>query len=159
MVSPVNPTWRCLAPDYLPAARTFPPGSAEGEGVKKYLLISAGSIFLVLGVVGIAVPLLPTTPFLLLSSYCYLRSSQRLHGWLMGHRILGPPIHNYVSRRAVKRSTKIGALIYLWLTLGVSILLITGFPIRVFLVAVGIAVSIHLLSLKTLRTEAPKDQA
>lgn len=123
------------------------------KSIKKYLLISIGSISLGLGIFGIVIPVLPTTPFLLLSSICFIRSSERLYNWLISHRIFGSYIYNYMTYRAVKKSAKIGALIFLWLSLITSILLVWNLHVTILLLAVGIGVSIHLLSLKTLTVE------
>ena len=123
------------------------------RSVKKYLLILAGSISLVLGIIGIVIPVLPTTPFLLLASFCYLRSSKRLYDWMLNNRFFGPYIYNYLTYRAIKRSVKVVTLILLWLALAVSIVLVSNVYLRIFLVAVGVGVSIHVLSLKTLRKD------
>ena len=119
------------------------------KSLKKYLLIFAGSISLALGIIGVLLPVLPTTPFLLLSSFCYIRSSNRLYNWLINHKIFGSYIYNYLTYRAVKKSVKIGALIFLWFSLLISILIVSNLHLRIFLVAVGVSVSIHLLTLKT----------
>ncbi|MCX7746474.1 MAG: YbaN family protein [Clostridia bacterium] len=121
--------------------------------VKEIFLISVGSISLGLGMMGVFIPVLPTTPFLLLTAYCYIRSSKRLYLWLINHKIFGEYIYNYMTYRAVKRSTKIGALLFLWLTLGISIFAAASFYLRILLLIVGIGVSIHLFTLKTLRNE------
>ncbi len=121
--------------------------------LKKYLLLTAGSIALVIGIIGVFLPVLPTTPLLLISAYCYLRSSERMYNWLIHHRILGAYIYNYLKYKAVPRNTKIGALVFLWLTLTISFLLVDILHVRIFLVIVGIGVSIHLFTLKTLRPE------
>jgi uncharacterized membrane protein YbaN (DUF454 family) len=118
--------------------------------LKKYLLISIGSISLVLGIFGVLIPLLPTTPFLLLTSFCYIRSSDRLYKWLINHKIFGEYIYNYITYKAVKRSIKISGLIFLWITLVSSMLVVANVHIRIFLFIVGIGVSIHLVKLKTL---------
>jgi len=125
--------------------------------VKKCLLIVAGSVSLALGILGIAVPLLPATPFLLLASYCYLRSSKRLHDWMLNNRVFGNYVHDYVTFRAVKKSVKAVTLALLWATLAISIALSSNFYLRIFLVAVGVGVSIHVLSLKTLRARDHDD--
>jgi len=129
------------------------------RSVKKYLLILAGSISLVLGIIGIVIPVLPTTPFLLLASFCYLRSSKRLYNWMLNNRVFGPYIYNYLTYRAIKRSVKVVTLILLWLTLTVSIVLVSNVYLRIFLIAVGVGVSIHVLSLKTLRKDYSYDMA
>ena len=129
---------------------------------KKYLLIALGSISLGLGAVGVAVPVLPTTPFLLIALFCYLRSSRRLYDWLIHHRLFGTYLYNYVTYRAVPRQTKIGALIFLWAGLVTSIILVDALFVRLILLAVGIVVSIHILSLKTITKEqqnAPAPQS
>ncbi|NYT03626.1 MAG: DUF454 domain-containing protein [Candidatus Methanofastidiosa archaeon] len=118
--------------------------------VKKYALIFTGSTSLALGIVGIFVPVLPTTPFLLVSSFCYIRSSKRLHDWLINHRIFGSFLYNYINYGAVKRGTKIGSLIFLWATLSISIYFLRYFPLRILLLVIGLGVSIHILTLKTL---------
>lgn len=130
-----------------------------GGSVKKYLLTIAGSLSLAVGVVGIVVPVLPTTPFLLLSAFCYLRSSRRLYDWLINHGVLGRYTYNYMNYRAVSRSIKVGTLIFLWAALTVSIVVVPNLYIRLFLVAVGIGVSIHLLALKTLRKDDTTQRA
>lgn len=123
------------------------------RSVKKYLLILAGSISLVLGIIGILIPVLPTTPFLLLASFCYLRSSKRLYDWMLNNRVFGPYIYNYLTYRAIKRGVKVVTLIFLWLTLIISIVLVSNIYLRIFLIAVGIGVSIHIFCLKTLRKD------
>ena len=121
------------------------------KSIKKYVLIFIGSISLALGIVGVFIPVLPTTPFLLLSSFCYIHSSKRLYNWLINHKVFGEYIYNYITYRAVKQSTKIGALIFLWASLIISMTIASNLHLRIFLLAVGVGVSIHLLTLKTLR--------
>jgi len=118
--------------------------------LKKYLFIALGSLALGLGALGIAIPVLPTTPFLLIALYCYLRSSRRLYDWLIHHRLFGRYLYNYVTYRAVPRNTKIGAMILLWFGLITSMILVDKLFVRLILLAVGIVVSIHILLLKTL---------
>ena len=120
---------------------------------KKYLLIALGSLSLGLGAVGVVVPVLPTTPFLLIALFCYLRSSRRLYDWLIHHRLFGTYLYNYITYRAIPRQTKIGALIFLWVGLITSIILVDALFVRLILLAVGIVVSIHILSLKTITKE------
>jgi hypothetical protein len=117
--------------------------------IKKYLLIIGGSVSVALGAIGIFVPVLPTTPFLLLAVFCYLKSSKKLYKWLVGHKVFGVYIYNYVTYKAVLKSTKIGAIIFLWAGLTTSILLVNNWHIRLMLIVIGIGVSIHLIMLKT----------
>lgn len=125
--------------------------------IKKCLLILAGSLSLVLGVIGAFVPVLPTTPFLLLSAYCYLRSSKRLYNWLINHRVFGTYIYNYLTYRAITQRTRIVALIFLWVTLFTSASLANNLHLRLFLLAVGIGVTIHLFALKTMSREVQRE--
>lgn len=120
---------------------------------KKYLFIVLGSLSLGLGALGVAIPVLPTTPFLLIALACYLKSSRRLYEWLIHHRLFGTYLYNYVNYRAVPKATKIGALAILWAGLITSILLVNLLYVRLILLIVGIVVSFHILSLKTLTKE------
>ncbi len=119
------------------------------DSLKKWLLLVGGSLSLALGCLGVFLPLLPTTPFLLLAAYCYLRSSAAMHAWLLGHKLLGPYIDNYLTHGAITRRARRGALIFLWLTLFASSLFISRFALKLLLLAVGTAISIHLFSLST----------
>ncbi len=121
--------------------------------IKKYILIFIGSIALALGVIGIFIPVLPTTPFLLLSAFCYIRSSRRLYAWLVNHKVLGRYIYNYLEHKAISRKARITALLFMWLGMSISIIIVSNIFIRLFLLIVGIGISIHLLKLKTLRDD------
>lgn len=118
--------------------------------LKKIVLITVGSLSLALGFLGAFLPVLPTTPFLLLSAYCYLHSSKRLYRWLINHPLLGAYIYNYLTYRAITRSTRYGALFFLWVTLIVSMVVTANLKLSIFLTAVGIGVTIHLFALNTL---------
>lgn len=120
------------------------------KSIIKYILIIVGSISLVLGLIGIAIPVLPTTPFLLLASFCYIRSSKHLYNWLINHRIFGPYIYNYVTYKSVKRNTKILALTFLWVSLGFSIFLVPSIYLKILFLLAGTSVTIYLIKLKTL---------
>ena len=83
----------------------------------KYLLIILGSICLALGVIGIFLPLLPTTPFLLLSAALYFRSSEKLYQWLIRQKYLGTYIRNFREHRAIPLRAKIISIAMIWITL------------------------------------------
>ena len=118
--------------------------------IKKVLLIVCGTMSLIIGTIGIVLPLLPTTPFLLLSAYCYVRSSKRLYEWLIHHKVFGIYIYSYITYRAIDLKTKIGAISLLWITLTISILIMQIPYVTLLLFIVGIGVTTHLLMLKTL---------
>ena len=82
--------------------------------VMKVLLIVIGSVSLVLGVLGIILPLVPTTPFLLLTAACYVRSSDRLYNWLMTNKWFGSYIRNYKAGRGIPLKAKISVLVMIW---------------------------------------------
>ncbi len=85
------------------------------------LLIAAGAVCVVLGVIGIFLPLLPTTPLMLLAAACFARSSRRFHDWLLANRTFGPLIREWEKHRSIPRRTKLTAIGLMSLTLGVSI--------------------------------------
>lgn len=125
--------------------------------IKKTIYIFFGTLSLVLGVIGIFIPVLPTTPLLLLASVCYLRSSKTMYNWLINNKMLGKYIYCYMNYKAIAKTTKIGAIIFLWLTLSISILLMQSMYIKMFLVLVGIAVTWHVTTIKTLSVEELKE--
>lgn len=118
--------------------------------IKKITFSVLGTIFVILGVAGIFMPVLPTTPFLLLASACYFKGSDRMHAWLLNHRTLGPYIYNYITYRAMRKSAKVKAIGLLWLSLGLSLYLVKNIYVDVSLIIIGIGVTIYLLTLKTL---------
>ena len=118
--------------------------------VRKRLLLIAGVVATVLGLVGIVVPLLPTTPFLLIAAACFMRSSERLYRWLTTHRLFGAYIRNYRDHHAVALPAKLLALALLWGTIGYALFRMTQTWARLALGAVLVGVTWHLLSLKTL---------
>ena len=125
--------------------------SKELSTFVKKLLVVIGFASLFLGIIGIAVPLLPTTPFLLLSAACFLRGSDRLYQWLMNNRLFGSYIRNYQEHKAIPLKAKILAISLLWITILYSIIFILeSVYIRILLVAIAVAVTLHILHYKTL---------
>lgn len=112
------------------------------------LLAAIGLLSTALGVVGIFVPVLPTVPLLLLAAACFARSSERFHGWLLGHPYLGPMIRDYMDGQGVPLRAKIIAISTIWVSISISVLfLIPLFWVKVFLIAIGLCVTIYLLRL------------
>ena len=87
------------------------------------LWVIAGGIALGIGIVGIVIPLLPTTPFLILAAYCFSRGSRRLHDWLLNHRTLGPPIRDWREHRSISGKAKFTAMIAIALIFALSVFL------------------------------------
>ncbi len=123
--------------------------------LKRYLLLLCGSISLALGIIGIFVPVLPTTPFLLLSAFCYLHSSEKLYNWLINHRVFGSYIQNYLKHRAVTLKTKKIAVASVLLSISLSVYLVSNVYVGVVLTLIGIAVIWYLLSLNTISEASP----
>jgi len=126
------------------------PDGEHLKSIKSVLLVICGTLSLLLGAVGIFFPVLPTTPFLLLSAACYARSSVRLHSWLLNNRIFGSYIRDYQEGRGVSLRHKIAALVLLWLSIGYA----AGFAVsrtwlRILLLGIAAGVTIHLCKLKT----------
>jgi uncharacterized membrane protein YbaN (DUF454 family) len=120
--------------------------------MKRILLIALGTVLVGLGVVGIFMPLLPTTPFLLLAAYCYARSSRRFYDWLMNAKYLGDYIRNYRERRGMTLGAKVVSLGSLWVAIGYSALFAGELLlVRILLVGIALGVTTHLLRLPTCR--------
>ncbi len=134
------------------------PAQASGESrgrtisrITRTILIGIGTASLVVGIVGIFLPLLPTTPFLLLAAACYLRSSRRFYNWLIGNRFFGAYVRNYLERKGTTLRVKAASLALLWITIGCSAAFATDtLWVRIALVVIAIAVTAHILSLRTL---------
>jgi uncharacterized membrane protein YbaN (DUF454 family) len=122
--------------------------------VRQWLLTAVGMLAMALGIIGIFVPLLPTTPFLLLAASCFVRSSDRSYRWLINHPWFGSYIRNYREHRAIPLRTKVTAVAVLWSMIGFTALRVVPlWWVSGLLVLVAGAVTIHLLSLRTLTPE------
>jgi len=122
--------------------------------VRKAILVFLGTVCVALGVLGILLPLVPTTVFLLMAGYCYSRSSDRFHNWLLNNRLLGSYIKNYRSGRGITVRQKITTITILWASIGLSIWFVAGaLWLTLLLAAIAIGVTIHLVMLKTYRPE------
>ncbi|MDZ4654332.1 MAG: YbaN family protein [Coriobacteriia bacterium] len=118
--------------------------------MRRYALLACGWVFLGLGVLGMALPVLPTTPFVLLAAACFLRSSERLHSWILGHRVFGPQIADYLEGKGLKRKTKVVAISTLWASmLGSAVFFVPYFIADVAMVLVAVGVTVYLVRLPT----------
>lgn len=123
---------------------------------KKSLWIIGGTLSLVLGMLGLILPILPTTPFLLLAAYCYGRGSDRFLHWLMDRSWVGGYIRSYREGRGIPLKQKVLTILLLWLTIGFTIWS-TGMIwwLKVVLCVVAAGVTLHLIKIKTWRPEPP----
>jgi uncharacterized protein len=131
----------------IPMISQAPLSKVKKQRVIRALLVIAGMISLGLGAIGIFIPILPTTPFLLLSAACFLRSSERLHNWLINNRWFGDYIRNYQEGRGIPKKTKIISISLLWLSILYSSFFVVDeiLIVQVALFIVATAVSIHLI--------------
>jgi uncharacterized membrane protein YbaN (DUF454 family) len=128
------------------------------ETMKRRLFVTAGTITLTLGVIGIIVPVLPTTPFLILTAIYYTRGSERLYNALLTNRLCGSYIKNYLEGRGMSAGAKIRTLALLWVSIiCTEVFLAETLFVRILLGVVLAGVTIHILSIKTL-TKAESDR-
>jgi hypothetical protein len=112
--------------------------------LKHWLLIIAGLLSLLVGVIGVFLPLIPTVPLVLLAAYCFARSSERLHNWLIGHRHFGAILRNFESGKGIPRQVKVRAVTMVWISLGFSACIV-GRPVLIALLfSIGLGVSIYI---------------
>ncbi|MBR3118458.1 YbaN family protein [Oceanobacillus profundus] len=122
------------------------------KSIKKMFLIIAGTISLVLGVLGIMLPLLPTTPFLLLSAACYVRSSDKLYQWLITNKYVGSYILNYREGKGIPLKAKIVSVSLLWVSMLYTIAFVIPLVmVKILLFLIGSYFTWFILKQKTLR--------
>ena len=122
--------------------------SRKKKTLQNKLIFLGGTITLILGIVGIFIPILPTTPFLLVSAAAYAKSSSRFHHWLLNNKILGFYIKNYKEGLGMPLKVKIFTLTLLWVSIVISVLLISIIWIQILLISIASAVSIHIILIK-----------
>lgn len=125
--------------------------------MKKSFFLFIGFLALGLGILGMALPVLPTTPFLLLAAAMFMRSSERLTEWIFNHKRFGPPVRNYFEHKTVDKRSKIYAMLLLWPTILISAWMVEPLGLKFTLVLIAIAVSVHVLSLRS--TPEPSNTA
>lgn len=113
-----TPTMASASP---PDKVTTPASRLHASATVRWILWIAGSIALLLGILGVFLPVLPTTPFILLAAACYARASERFHGWLLRHETFGPTIRNWEQYRSVAPRTKRIAITMMTLSIAASI--------------------------------------
>ncbi len=116
----------------------------------RWILIIAGTFLVGIGILGIFLPVLPTTIFFILAAACYARSSEKFYMWLMHNRYFGKYIRNYRMGNGMTISSKIVTITFLWITILISAFYMTdNFYVRIVLILIAVLVTIHLLWIKT----------
>lgn len=120
-----------------------------GRRWARFLFVTVGVISLVLGIVGVVTPVLPTTPFILLSGYCFARGSQRFHDWILNHRYFGPIIRAFRDEKRIPLKAKILATVMIVVTMSVTWIF---FVKKIYAIAamatVGLIVVIYIWTFK-----------
>ena len=118
----------------------------------RILLLMAGWLFVSLAIVGAVLPLVPTTPFLLIAAACFYRSSSRFYQWLMNNKLFGQYIRDYKEKKGVPLNVKLVTLIFLWSSILVSaFILVPILWLQILLIAIAVAVTVHIALIKTKR--------
>jgi uncharacterized membrane protein YbaN (DUF454 family) len=118
----------------------------------KLLLNLIGIVAVGLAILGVFLPLLPTTPFLLLASACFVRSSERLHRWMRHNPLFGEYLRNIEEKKGMPLRGKIIVLLLMWGSLGYSMTVVRPLLLKIMLAAIGAGVTVFILRMKTLRT-------
>ena len=119
--------------------------------ITRWILIALGSLAVCLGIIGIFLPVMPTTVFFILAAFCYMRSSERLFVWLTRHKHFGPPVNAYLAHRAIPLKVKIFAVMMVWLSaILVSVFVVHLWFVQLILVAVAVFVTVFMIRSKTL---------
>lgn len=118
--------------------------------IMRWIFVASGVILVGIGVLGMFLPLLPTTIFFILAAWCFARSSEKFYIWLHTNKYFGKYLSNYRSGRGMTLSSKIYSLTFLWVGIGVSgIFLTENLYVRILIAAIGIGVMWHILAIKT----------
>jgi uncharacterized protein len=124
------------------------------KSIRKNLLIGGGTLCVILAAVGIILPVLPTTPFLLLAAYFYARSSKKFYNWLLTNRWFGEYIRNYREGRGMPLNHKIISILLLWLTIIYAAWFVVDILwLKMILVGIAAGVTFHLVRVKTYKPE------
>lgn len=131
------------------------PTAPSGPRWLRGLFALAGGLALLAGVIGIFLPVLPTTPFILLAALCFARSSPRIYGWLLNHRLFGPMIDTWQRHRSIPRRVRWIALASMGFSISLSIMLMQGQPwLQLALGLLGVVLAAGLLRVACTRKHA-----
>ncbi|MFJ5295390.1 YbaN family protein [Pseudomonas sp. NPDC088368] len=134
-----------------PGGSGHSPSRTSRSRLVRILLQGVGWLSVALGVIGIFLPVLPTTPFLLLAAACFARSSPRFYHWLVDHPRLGPWIRGYLEGDGIPLKGKVYAIGLMWLSIGFSCWLVPMVWARVGMVVCAVGVTVYIARQKTLK--------
>ena len=124
----------------------------SSEKTRKVFYIALGSISLALGTLGIFLPLLPTTPFYLLTAWAYMKGSEKLYRKVMSNKFFGTIVRDFRENKVIPLKTKVFSVSLLWVTiLSSAFFFVSVLWVRILLIAIAIGVTIHIISYKTKR--------
>ena len=119
--------------------------------IKKGAYFVIGTLALILGIIGAFLPVLPTTPLILLAAWCYIRSSKEFYEWLISNERFGKTIEDYHRGRGITKNTKTRAIVMMWLMITISAyFFITSIPLIAFLYLIAVSVTIYIYRQPTL---------
>jgi uncharacterized protein len=131
-----------------------PSKASKATRIKRALFTAAGTFFLAVAAIGIILPILPTTPFLLLAAACYVEGSERMHRWLLTNRLFGSYLRNYREGKGITATNKAFTLTMLWVMILIAVIFMTDVRLyQIIMFAVPIGVSIHLLRIPTYKPQ------
>ena len=132
----------------IPEENTSEEFKISQNRLKRGLYFIAGTICLILGIIGIAIPIFPTTPFLLLAAASYFRSSEKAYNWLLSNKLFGNLIKNYREGKGLPIKVRVITIALLWITIVISIVFIQNFGIQILLLIIATLVSIHVARIR-----------
>ncbi|MFG0832116.1 YbaN family protein [Aeromonas bivalvium] len=124
--------------------------------MKRWCLMALGWLAFATGIVGIVLPLLPTTPFMLLAAALFARSSPRFHRWLLAHPWFGPPIHDWQLYRGIRRHARRRAILFILVSFAFSLALVPVDWVRWLLIVIMVILLTWLIRLPVLEPVAMK---
>lgn len=118
--------------------------------MKKVILMTLGSISLVLGFIGVFLPVIPTTPFVLVSLACFMNTSEKMHHFVMTNKHLGPYARAYANGEGIPKRAKLKAVFLIWITIGFSVIFVLDkLPLRLMLLIIATIVSTYIFTRPT----------
>ncbi|NLW27563.1 YbaN family protein [Acetivibrio saccincola] len=123
------------------------------KSTSRKILIAIGTVCVVLGVIGITLPIFPTTPFLLVAAVCYMKSSKKFYNWLINHKVLGKYVNDYMEKKGLTLKTKITSISFFWIGTGTSTIIFVPYLwAKILIFAILIIVTMYImLKVKTIK--------